>query len=91
MEHSDCIILAVDAECNEADKGARDDEGGGANLVVFSRIPCPCPPGKVPRTPLVPHLFDGKSLVPRIYLQPAKPLLEASLILLIRTPLVDRY
>jgi hypothetical protein len=32
-----------------------------SNLVVFSRIPCPCPPGKGPRTPLVTHLFDGKS------------------------------
>jgi hypothetical protein len=36
----------------------------------------------------VTHLFDGKSLVPRIYLQPAKPLLEADVLLLIRTPLV---
>jgi hypothetical protein len=27
----------------------------------------------------------------QIYLQPAKPLLEASVLLLIRTPLVDHY
>ena len=32
------------------------------------------------------HLLDGKSY--QIYLQPAKPLLEADVLLLIRTPLV---
>jgi hypothetical protein len=35
MERSDCIVLAIYAECNEADKGARDDEGGVANLLSF--------------------------------------------------------
>jgi hypothetical protein len=34
----------------------------------------------------VTHLLDGKSY--QIYLQPAKPLLEADVLLLIRTPLV---
>jgi hypothetical protein len=60
-ERSDCIILAVYAEWNEADEGASDGEGGTANLVVICIIPCPCPPGKDPRAPQVTHLFDGKS------------------------------
>jgi hypothetical protein len=34
MERSDCIILGVDAECNEADC-AKDNEGGVANLLSF--------------------------------------------------------
>jgi hypothetical protein len=31
IERSDCIVLEVDAECNEADC-AKDGEGGAANL-----------------------------------------------------------
>jgi hypothetical protein len=34
MERSDCIVLAVYAECNEADC-AKDNEGGVANLLSF--------------------------------------------------------
>jgi hypothetical protein len=34
MEHSDCIVIAVYAEWNEADC-AKDDEGGVANLLSF--------------------------------------------------------
>jgi hypothetical protein len=82
------IKSTVDAEWNEADKGKKDDEGGSANLVVICIIPCPCPPGKDPRAPLVPYQLDGKPIVPQVYLQPVKSLLEADLLLLIRTPLV---
>jgi hypothetical protein len=28
----------------------------------LDHIPCPCPSGKIPRTPLVPYQFDGKVL-----------------------------
>jgi hypothetical protein len=38
----------------------KDGEGGSANLVVICIIPCPCPPGKDPRSPLVPYQFNGK-------------------------------
>jgi hypothetical protein len=48
MEHSDCIILAVDAECNEADKGARDDEGGGATLLSSAESLVHVPRGRFP-------------------------------------------
>jgi hypothetical protein len=35
MERSDYYVITAYAECNEADKGAKDGEGGVANLVVF--------------------------------------------------------
>ena len=50
----------VNAEWNEADKGRNDGEGGTANLVVICIIPCPYPPGKDPRSPLVPYQLNGK-------------------------------
>ena len=58
------------AECNEASREPmrterRDDEVVSALSSMplaysLDHIPCPCPPGKSPRTPLVPHQLDGK-------------------------------
>jgi hypothetical protein len=48
-----------------------DREGGDEVVSILSsmplaysldHIPCPCPSGKNPRTPLVPHQLDGKLL-----------------------------
>ena len=35
IERSDCYVTIIYAECNEADKDAKDDEGGVANLLSF--------------------------------------------------------
>jgi hypothetical protein len=80
IERSDCIALAVNAECNEADEdGAIRQRGGGANLVLLLHNPLAISPGEGSPNPSgdlsvwwqIPRLT-------RIYLQPAKPLFEAS-------------
>jgi hypothetical protein len=37
-----------------------DEEEVQPSSCCYCIIPCPCPPGKDPRSPLVPHLLDGK-------------------------------
>jgi hypothetical protein len=40
--------------------GAIRLRGGSPSSCCYCIIPCPCPPGKIPRTPLVSQLLDGK-------------------------------
>jgi hypothetical protein len=77
------------AECNEAGKdGAIRLRGGGANLVLLLHNPLAMSPGEDSPIPSSDSSAWWQIFMLQIYLQPAKPRLEAIVWLLIRTPLV---